>query len=948
MRRLSLLLTLTLLLAAAVVTAEETKQPVYVGAKVCATCHDGESMGHQYSRWLLSKHAKAYASLAKPEAARIAQLSGIPQAAHEAPMCMGCHATAAEAEAWEKDPTFAIEDGVQCEKCHGPGSEYMTVEIMSNREAAMKAGLRMPTKAECANCHFVKGSHVAVHKLAQLDIEEGLKRIAHPTPEKPVVTAVPAHDAPPVDGPKYVGAVTCGSCHKGPDMGFQYSVWRMSAHAQAYATLSKPEAFAIAREQGLKGEPQSLPECLKCHTTGHGSEPGKTLASFSPKEGVGCEACHGAGSEYVTEVAMRDQRTAHGFGLQTVSPTTCLQCHQDSHDKPFNYEEAKRTIAHPTKPPQVSEGPRYKTPVNLALRPDGKEIYIACEASHTVIVVDALNQEKVAEISVGGQPADVTFSPDGKIAYVSNRLDDSVSVIDVAQRQVIRTLAVGDEPHGVLTDRSGKRLFVLNTSTDDISVIDTETFQEVRRLSASRSPWSLALSPDGTRLLVTNALSRLVPIRMAPMSEVTVIDAERGVIEDRLVLPEANLLLGVDWHPSGEFGLVTMNRTKNTVPMTRLLQGWTITNGLGIVWSDGTVDQVLLDEPNRGFSDATDVVFTPDGRHALVTSCTSDRIAVVDVAKLLGIVKGATPKERAEILPNHRGTAPQFVIKYIRTERTPRGLVTTRNGQLAFVCNSLDDSLTVVNLSTFEPVKRIDLGGPKEITRVRFGERLFNDSKITFHNQYSCHSCHPDGHIDSITYDIEGDGIGVSPVDNRTLRGINDTAPFKWEGTNPSLARQCGARLSVFFTRLAPFNEEELAAVDNYVCTIPRPPNRYRPLGAPLTDAQRRGKLIFERARTNDDREIPMDNRCVTCHFPPLYTDRSRRDVGTREKLDRTGLFDVPHLNNIYDSAPYLHNGMAHTLEEIWTVYNPDDKHGVTNDMTKDQLNDLIEYVKTL
>ena len=36
------------------------------------------------------------------------------------------------------------------------------------------------------------------------------------------------------------------------------------------------------------------------------------------------------------------------------------------------------------------------------------------------------------------------------------------------------------------------------------------------------------------------------------------------------------------------------------------------------------------------------------------------------------------------------------------------------------------------------------------------------------------------------------------------------------------------------------------------------------------------------------------------------------------------------------------------TLEEIWTRYNPDDKHGVTNDMTKDQLNDLIEYLKTL
>ncbi len=64
--------------------------------------------------------------------------------------------------------------------------------------------------------------------------------------------------------------------------------------------------------------------------------------------------------------------------------------------------------------------------------------------------------------------------------------------------------------------------------------------------------------------------------------------------------------------------------------------------------------------------------------------------------------------------------------------------------------------------------------------------------------------------------------------------------------------------------------------------------------------------------------------------------------------LDTKTKFDVPHLTNIYDTAPYLHNGIAETLEEIWTKYNPYDKHGVTNDLTKDQLNDLIEFLKTL
>ncbi len=98
--------------------------------------------------------------------------------------------------------------------------------------------------------------------------------------------------------------------------------------------------------------------------------------------------------------------------------------------------------------------------------------------------------------------------------------------------------------------------------------------------------------------------------------------------------------MGVAWHPSGEFALATLNRTKNLVPMTRLLQGWTITNGLGVLWRDGRVDQVLLDEPNLCFPDPADVAITPDGRLALVTSSGSDRVAVVDVAKLISMLEG--------------------------------------------------------------------------------------------------------------------------------------------------------------------------------------------------------------------------------------------------------------------------------------------------------------------
>ena len=951
-RYISIIIIITLALPLSLVADEHgQKHPVYVGVKVCAKCHQGKGMGNQFSKWLASKHAHAYAVLSKPEAKKIAKLSGIPQEPQESPMCLGCHSTGAHVEDWEKDETFHVEDGVQCEKCHGPGSEYMDAAVMVNPQAAMKAGLVMPSMQDCMGCHQVKGSHVAVHKLPKLDIKKALSDIAHPTPENfkysPIFRAPEIQDQKRSDN-KYIGSHTCGECHKGPAKGYQFSKWRISTHAQAYSVLATDRTCKIAKKEDLKVDPQSSPKCLKCHSTAY-HEPAKgEVEFFSLIEGVGCEACHGAGSSYYPEAIMTDTRAAKTAGLKKVTCETCLECHKDTKDKPFDYEKELKKIAHPTESPKVSEAPLYKTPLNMALSPDGKEIYVACEASHTVIVVNVRTLKKVAEINAGHHPTDVTFSPDGRKAYVSNRLDDTVSVIDVPSHKVAATISVGDEPHGVLTDASGKHLYVLNTSTDSISIFDTATLKEIKRLTASRSPWSLSRSPDGSEIYVTNNLSRFVEMRTPSMSEVTVIDTSQTTIKDRIVIPAANLLQGVEWHPSGKFALITLNRTKNLVPMTRLIQGWTITNGLGIIWRDRDVDQVLLDEPGMCFPDPTDVAITPNGRLALVTSSGSNRIAVVDIPKLIGMLKASSAHEREHIFPNHLGKPTEFIVKHIPTKDSPRGIIITPDGNKAFAANALDDSLTVIDLKTLEATERIDLGGPKVITKVRYGERLFHSANITFHRQFSCHSCHPDGHVDGLTYDIEPDGIGISPVDNRTLRGILDTAPFKWEGTNPSLQRQCGPRLAVFFTRIQPFTPEELSALDNYICTIPRPPNRYRPLGAELTDAQRRGKQMFDRIMANDGRMIPKENRCVTCHFPPLYTDRQRHDIGTKFWLDRESEFDTPHLSNIYDSAPYLHNGMAETLEEIWTRYNPDDKHGVTNDMTKDQLNDLIEFLKTL
>lgn len=932
--------------------AQEGRKPVFVGAKQCAKCHQGPGFGYQHCRFLLSGHSRAYASLALPEAKEIAHLSGIPQKPQKSRMCLGCHATGSHAEAWERDETFHLEDGVQCEKCHGPGSEYMDEAVMADPEAASAAGLVIPDKDSCMNCHKVKGSHVAVLQSPKFDLDKAWSRLAHPTPESwKYMEPAELPDPDAEVGHQYIGSIGCAECHRGPDMGYQYSTWRMGPHARAYATLGTEKARQIAAEMEVEGDPLKAMACLKCHATAHHAPAGGTTDTYEVHEGVGCESCHGAGSDFAVEAIMRDKPAAVHAGLKEPGRDACARCHENAHGKPFDFDAAFAEIAHPLQPESAAWGSSrvtYKTPLRLAVSPNGEQLYVTGEASHTVIVVDAVRQEKIGEIAVGHHPTGVTFHPSGKRAYVTNRLDDTLSVIDVAKQHVIATVEVGDEPHGVRATASGDTLYVANTGTDDVSVIDTARLTETKRLAAGRRPWSLALSPDETHLCATNALSHFVPFRTPAQSEVTMIDVETTTIASRPIAHGGNLLMGICWHPSGDFALATVRRTKNLVPMTRLLQGWTLTNGLVIVWRDGRVDQVLLDEPNLCFPDPTDIAITPDGQFALVTSSGSDRVAVVDIFKLRSMLEEATDYERNHVLPNHLGKPTEFIHKHLPTKNSPRGIVITPDGKRAFVANALDDSLTVINIETLRSVKRIDLGGPEKITETRYGERLFHSADITFHRQFTCHTCHPDGHIDGLTYDIEPDGIGANPVDNRTLRGILDTAPFKWEGTNPSLRRQCGPRLSVFFTRIQPYTPEELDALHRYICTIPRPPNRYRPFGAELTEAQHRGKNMFERKRTNDGSLIPKEDRCITCHPPPLYTDRNVHDVGTQMEYDHESEFDVPHLNNIYDSAPYLHNGIAETLEEIWTRFNPNDEHGVTNDMTKDQLNDLVEYLNTL
>jgi YVTN family beta-propeller protein len=271
----------------------------------------------------------------------------------------------------------------------------------------------------------------------------------------------------------------------------------------------------------------------------------------------------------------------------------------------------------------------------------------------------------------------------------------------------------------------------------------------------------------------------------------------------------------------------------------------------------------------------------------------------------------------------------------------------SRDGRRLFVANRLEDTISVIDTRTNRVAATIRLAGPKTISEQRHGEQSFYTARYSFQGQIGCASCHIDSTFDGLTWDLEPDGFGRDIVDNKMLEGVKDTEPYKWNGGNPNIPTECGPRTEKYFWRSENYDNLTLADLAVYIRNLPPRPNRFRQTNGEQTPAQERGQAIFERSVDKFKKPIAEYNRCSYCHSGPKGTNQKLFDVGTRKPTDNPGLLKSAPLTSIALTAPYLHDGSARTLEEIWTVYNPEDKHGRTNDLTKDELNDLIEYLRT-
>ena len=278
---------------------------------------------------------------------------------------------------------------------------------------------------------------------------------------------------------------------------------------------------------------------------------------------------------------------------------------------------------------------------------------------------------------------------------------------------------------------------------------------------------------------------------------------------------------------------------------------------------------------------------------------------------------------------------------------------------------------------------------PYKMELVRYGQFIFNDASWGLQGEYACASCHYErGQTTGLIWDLGDEGWG-SWKNVKYIRGARYLPPFRHEGftghpdeivgATSSLDRVCG-RDPGFVFRSENFSPERLEALIAYIRSLEFTGSPFRTADGGLTDAQKRGQKLFNDAKVG----------CANCHpgdpadARALFSDGQTHDVGTgrvgrygfrstpgavfNQKiyakgydpygeeydvpivgLDLVKEFDTPTLRDIYASATYFHDGSAMNLmETIDNTTCDKDKHGVTSHLAKQDLDDLVEFMKAL
>jgi hypothetical protein len=422
---------------------------------------------------------------------------------------------------------------------------------------------------------------------------------------------------------------------------------------------------------------------------------------------------------------------------------------------------------------------------------------------------------------------------------------------------------------------------------------------------------------------------------------VTLIDPHAlTVIEELKLVHGSHSLRDIVSSVDGNYLYVSHILSRNQFPTTQLEHGWMNTNAISIldVRARQYLTTVLLDDFDRGAANPAGMAVSESGRQLIIALSGIHKICVIDLAEMHKKLEdvwqsddGMDPRQSLDDIVNDlrflHGMKKQIPVH----GKSPRH-VAVSGGKILVSTRFAVELEVYRDLGPKEEPILIKLGDEPEMDASRRGELNFGDAGLCFQHWQSCVTCHPDGRSDGLNWDLLNDGIG-NPKNTKSMLFAHRTPPSMITGIREDAPT--AVRAGVRHIQFAEIDEPDAQDIDVYLDGL-------KPIQSPhlahgkLSKKASRGQVVFEKAG------------CSQCHSGPYYTDGQKYDVGTGNDRHRGDLFDTPTLCEVWRTSPYLYDGRARTLKEVFTKFNSENKHGNTANLSQNEMDALVEYVLSL
>ena len=582
------------------------------------------------------------------------------------------------------------------------------------------------------------------------------------------------------------------------------------------------------------------------------------------------------------------------------------------------------------------------SPNSIVVSKSGDEIFIADETANRITIVKLKESREISHIDLNAKPTGLVLSANGEKLYCTlGESEGKLIEINLSNNEVERSLIVGHTPMSPIVSKDGQTLYLCNRFENNIYSIDLKPFTLGQKRAVDREPVSISLSEKGNKLYVANHLPNGSATGTYHSAKISVIDANDFNLVKEISLPNgSNALNKICISPDEKYAYITHILARYNVPTNQVERGWINTNALSIIdlEADTYLCSVLLDDLDLGAANPFDVECSEDGLQLFVSHSGTNELSAIDLKML-----------HARILQSKEGLGTSYYarsldqimndLSYLQDIRTrvqlngkgAKGIALAN--KKAYVTMFYSGSVAEINTSDLTDISDVKLGQQPEASLERLGEIYFNDATMCKQHWQSCTSCHPgNARVDGLNWDNLNDGIG-NPKNTKSMLLAHATAPSMITGirANAKVAVRAGIEHALFSSQ----PESVALAIDAYLSSLTPVPSPHLKNGQ-LSESAKRGKVIFQKSQ------------CIQCHSGAYLTNQNKYDVGIGTGVEEGRKFDTPSLVEIWRTAPYLYNGKAKDLNEVFTTFNKAQKHGQTAHLSSKELEDLIEYCLSL